>query len=138
MTVLYGFFSMTMFGAFYFIAPRVTRCEWLSSKMIGFHYWLSAYGVLTLVIGMTAGGISQGVDLAAWDKDFMHAVNKVHTWGIAQCLGWLLILASNTIFLFHVLLISVRLGRRGAEGPTLLGEMPKPAAAGLETGGAKA
>ena len=66
----------------------------------------------------------------------MHAVGKVHTWGIAQCLGWLLILASNLIFLFHVLLISVRLGRRSAEGPTLLGEMPKPAAAGLETGGA--
>jgi len=133
MLVLYGFFSMTMCGAFYFIAPRVTRCEWLSSKMIRFHYWLSAYGVLTLVFGMTVGGIAQGADLAAWDKDFLHSVGKVHRWGIAQCIGWFLILLSNLMFLFHVLLISVRLGRRRGEGPTLLAKAEK-----LEAGGAQA
>lgn len=137
MLVLYGFFSMTMFGAFYFIAPRITRCEWLSGRMIGFHYWLSAYGVLTLVAGMLVGGIAQGADLAAWDKPIQYAVEKVDLYIVAQCLGWVMILLSNLMFLFHVLLMALRFGRRTAEGPTLLAE-PAPEGEGLKTGGAHA
>ena len=138
MMVLYGFFSMTMFGAFYFIAPRVTRCEWLSAKMIGFHYWASAYGVLTLVALITVGGLSQGVDIAAWEKPFIVSVTKVKTWGIAQCIGWTLILLSNLMFLFHVLLMSIRFGRQGDEGPTLLASGHGVKTGELNAGGAGA
>ena len=138
MMVLYGFFSMTMFGAFYFIAPRVTRCEWLSAKMIGFHYWASAYGVLTLVVLIAVGGLAQGVDIAAWDREFNDSVEKVATWGVAQCIGWTLILLSNLMFLFHVLLMSIRFGRRGDEGPTLLASAHGSKEGELNAGGAQA
>jgi cytochrome c oxidase cbb3-type subunit 1 len=129
---------MTMFGAFYFIAPRVTRCEWLSARMIGFHYWASAYGVLSLVVLITVGGLAQGVDIAAWEKPFIVSVEKVRPWGIAQCIGWLLILLSNLMFLFHVLLMSLRFGRRGDEGPTLLAAGHGAKTGELNTGGAQA
>ena len=31
---LYGFFSLIMFGAIYFLVPRITRREWLSRRLI--------------------------------------------------------------------------------------------------------
>jgi hypothetical protein len=30
--LLYGFYSMVMFGAIYYITPRLVGCEWLSSE----------------------------------------------------------------------------------------------------------
>ncbi|MFV1995621.1 MAG: cbb3-type cytochrome c oxidase subunit I, partial [Verrucomicrobiales bacterium] len=125
MLALYGFFSMTMFGAFYFIAPRVTRCEWLSSRLIRFHFWTSAYGIITLVSFMIIGGAAQGGAQARWDAAFKVSVEFLNLYIVAQCLGWGLILLSNLIFLFHVLLMAVRLGRRTSTGPTLIHDLPE-------------
>lgn len=125
MLALYGFFSMTMFGAFYFIAPRVTRCEWLSGRLIRFHFWLSAYGICTLVVGMIIGGAAQGGAQADWDTAFKTSVIFLNSYVVAQCIGWGLILISNLIFLFHVLLMAVRLGRRTSTGPTLIHDLPE-------------
>jgi len=43
MMALYGFFSMCMFGAIYFIVPRVTGREWISTKAIKIHYLFSLW-----------------------------------------------------------------------------------------------
>jgi len=44
---VYGFFSMSMFGAIYYIVPRLAGCEWLSVRLIRNHFWFSVYGIAT-------------------------------------------------------------------------------------------
>ena len=43
--LVYAFFSMTMFGAMYYIVPRLVGCEWLSASLIRVHFWASGYGI---------------------------------------------------------------------------------------------
>ena len=47
---LYGFFTLTMFGAIYFMVPRITRREWLSRRLIRSHFWFSVYGGMAIVV----------------------------------------------------------------------------------------
>src|SRR5262249_9079710 len=36
---LYGFYTMTVFGAMYYVVPRLTGREWASAKLIRLHFW---------------------------------------------------------------------------------------------------
>jgi len=61
---LYGFFSMVVFGALYYIVPRVLGTTWASSALASFHFTASAVGVILLVASLALGGIKQGGLLA--------------------------------------------------------------------------
>jgi len=56
----YGFFSMVAFGGLYYLIPRVLGTEWRSPALIGFHFWLSAIGVLLSVGALALAGSKQG------------------------------------------------------------------------------
>jgi cytochrome c oxidase cbb3-type subunit 1 len=43
---LYGFFSMVMFGAIYYIMPRLMSWEWPYPVLIALHFWLVLIGFL--------------------------------------------------------------------------------------------
>jgi cytochrome c oxidase cbb3-type subunit 1 len=127
MAGLYWFFSMVMFGAFYFIGPRVTGCEWLSRGMIRWHFWFSAYGSIVMVGWLLIGGISQGATLYAWDTPVAMAVLKLRIHIVAEAIAWILIIISNLMFLFHTGLMCLRLGRRTGMEPTLIHDLPQGA-----------
>jgi len=55
---VYAFFSMVMFGAIYYIVPRLTGREWPAPRLIKIHFWCTA-------IGMAAKGILEDRKLAA-------------------------------------------------------------------------
>jgi heme/copper-type cytochrome/quinol oxidase subunit 1 len=57
---IYGCFSFLMFGAIYFIVPRVTRREWLSKRFIKLHFLFSMYGVITVAVLSVLGGLLHG------------------------------------------------------------------------------
>ena len=57
---IYGFFSMCAFGLIYFVVPRVTRREWLSKRFITSHFFLSVYGLASVIICSIIGGLFQG------------------------------------------------------------------------------
>ena len=59
---LYGFFAMTMFGAIYYIMPRLLGVK-LSSKLIRLHLWLAALGVIFHSLPLAVGGLHQGTML---------------------------------------------------------------------------
>lgn len=61
---LYGFFSMVVFGALYYIVPRVLSTSWASAPLANLHFWASALGVTLLVGSLAAGGLTQGKLLA--------------------------------------------------------------------------
>lgn len=119
---VYGFFSMCVFGAIYYIVPRLTGCEWLSVRLIRNHFWFSTYGIAVVVVTSLVAGVQQGGDLnhpEMWDQDFMQLVLNTRPYIVARAIAWTLITWSNVWFLIHLMLMVAGLGRRSS-APTLL------------------
>jgi cytochrome c oxidase cbb3-type subunit 1 len=130
----YGFFSMTMFGAIYFIVPRITGAEWPSGDRIRTHFWFSTYGILTMVVTMLVGGIAQGGNLAQWDQVFSASFVNSSAYVVGRALAWFLISFSNLLFLYQLGLMFLGKGRK-TQGPTLLHSEPGAAASAREAVG---
>jgi cytochrome c oxidase cbb3-type subunit I len=62
--VLHGFVGSTLFGAMYYIIPRVLQVNWSSDRLIRLHFWLQAAGALLIFAGLGLGGVIQGLKLA--------------------------------------------------------------------------
>jgi len=113
---LYGFFSLVMFGATYFIVPRITRREWISRRLISMHFLLSCYGTVFVALVAIFGGLQQGFGLEDWKSE---DYTRVYPYAITMTIAWALILFSNVFFFLHLALMWMRLGRRSTH-PTLL------------------
>lgn len=116
---LYGFFTFVMFGAIYFIVPRVTRREWLSRRLITVHFLFSVYGIITVALVALFGGLQQGMGQENWQQPFQDAATRAYPYAIATTIAWCFILFSNVFFFLHLTLMWLRLGRRSSH-PTLL------------------
>lgn len=120
--VVYGFFSMAVFGAIYYIVPRLAGCEWLSVRLIRNHFWFSVYGIGTIVVTSIVCGLQQGGDIndpEQWNLTFMNVVMNSRPYVIARAVAFGLISWSNVWFLIHLMLMVAGLGRRST-APTLL------------------
>jgi cytochrome c oxidase cbb3-type subunit 1 len=60
---LYGFFSFGLFGAIYYIVPRLLDFSWRSAALIRAHYYASLYGILLVIAMVGFGGVMQGFTL---------------------------------------------------------------------------
>jgi cytochrome c oxidase cbb3-type subunit 1 len=116
---LYGFFSFVMFGAIYFIVPRVTRREWLSRRLIKIHFLFSVYGIITVALVALFGGLQQGIGQDEWQQPWEGAATRAYPYAVATTIAWCFILFSNVFFFIHLTLMWLRLGRRSSH-PTLL------------------
>lgn len=117
---LYGFFTMSMFGAIYFIVPRVTRREWISGGLIRTHFWTSIYGVLFIFLFcVLLGSFQQGAAQRDYTQTWQSVVSSTLPFSIGMTVAWCFILYSNIFFFFHLTLMWLRLGRRSLH-PTLL------------------
>jgi cytochrome c oxidase cbb3-type subunit 1 len=136
---VYGFFSMTLFGAIYYITPRLAGCEWLSARLIRNHFWFSVYGIAALAVCMVAGGLAQGQSQNSpgnWDQSMVGSIINARGFLIGRALAWAFILWSNFWFFTHLVFMVLGLGRRSV-APTLLHRehhdepvvVPAPAAA---------
>jgi cytochrome c oxidase cbb3-type subunit 1 len=61
--LFYGFFSLTMFGAIYYISPRVAGIELPFPKLARAHLWLAGIGILLVILPLAVGGLLQGFKL---------------------------------------------------------------------------
>ena len=129
---IYAFFSMVMFGAIYFITPRLVGLEWLSPKFIRIHFWGSGYGIAMGIIMLIAGGFAQGTaqsvirvtDPASVHSDFILSVLAMLPWLRGRSLAQILICVGNLTFAVHFVLMLFRLGRPAGQ-PTLFAPMTK-------------
>lgn len=119
MMALYGFFSMCMFGAIYFIVPRLTGREWIAAPFIKIHYICSLYGILfvALFCGLL-GGFMQGLTLDSTTEGAYAVANKAYAYNWTITIGWSFVAIANFVFCIHLLLMWLRLGRRSSH-PTL-------------------
>jgi cytochrome c oxidase cbb3-type subunit 1 len=117
---IYSCFTMMMFGAVYFIMPRLTGCEWNSAKSIRFHFWFNVYGGLAIAGCYFLAGFAQSISLNSWDGLSTALAENPKGWHVGRAIGWFFVILANVSFFFHLLLMSLRFSRR-SEYATLLG-----------------
>jgi len=100
---LYGFFGMTIAGAIYYLAPKITGCDWPSDQLAKLHYLGSVVGILVLVLALVAGGIVQGVRINNPEIPFVEAIRSTIPFLGLSTLGGLFLLAANMAFLVNVI-----------------------------------
>lgn len=112
----YGFVSMVLFGAIYFMLPRVLNWEWPYPRLIGVHFWLAAAGITIYFVALTVGGWLQGLAMLDPALDFMESVTLTLPYLQWRSIGGALMVASHLVFVGHFLAMALRFGpaRTGA------------------------
>ncbi len=124
---IYGFYSMVMFGAMYYIIPRLVGCEWLSASFIKLHFWGTAYGWGMTIAMLLLAGYSQGQMLANVHEvhatnagaDFMLSVSAALPFLRGRSIAQILLCVGQLFFALNFLLMLLRLGRPSGAQPTL-------------------
>jgi len=109
---LYGFFTMVMFGAVYFVMPRVMAWEWPYPKLIAAHFWLVVLGFSIYFIGLTIGGWLQGMAMLDAAKPFMESVRITLPYLQARSVGGAIMTLGHLVFAFHFVAMALRYGPR--------------------------
>ena len=115
---LYAFFTMMMFGAMYYITPRLVGWEWPSANLIRWHFWLAAIGILVMVGALTLGGIIQGLALYDPAVNFMNSMHFASPFLWVRSISGLLLTAAHVIFAVHFVMMLLQMGVKRGE-PTL-------------------
>ncbi len=107
----YGFFAMTMFGAIYYILPRVTGIEWPCTKSVRAHFWLAAFGIILVVAPLAIGGVFQGIKLAHPQVAFVDLTKATLPFLRVSTTGELLIALGHLLFAMNLTRMVVRLAK---------------------------
>jgi cytochrome c oxidase cbb3-type subunit 1 len=105
---IFGFVGMALFGAIYYIVPRVTGIEWPCAKSVRAHFWLAAAGIVLIALPLAIGGIVEGFQ---WHDAKVSSVDVAKTalnFLRVSTIGELLILAGNLLLLGNLVRLSVR------------------------------
>src|SRR5439155_8508173 len=98
----YGFFSLVMFGAIYYIVPQLAGLEFPSAKLVRAHLWVATLGILLIVVPLSIGGIVQGLNLQDAHIPFVEVSRGTLPFLRASTMGDLLIAAGHVIFFVNV------------------------------------
>ncbi len=130
---VYAFFSMVMYGAIYYIAPRLMNREWASARLMKVHFWAVAGGMALYWTPLTWGGIRQGIMMNNADVAFLDVVKATLPYLWTRTGAGVLLTVGHVAF---GVLVWHMFRRRGAElvGPTLFTTRRSPA--GAEEAGA--
>ena len=101
---------MILFGAIYYIMPRLLRWEWPYPVLIKFHFWFVAVGIALYVVSMTVGGILQGFYMNDASRPFMESVDVTKHYLLARSIGGVLILIGHLFFIYIFILMVTRKG----------------------------
>jgi cytochrome c oxidase cbb3-type subunit 1 len=112
----YAFVTMVLFGAIYFMMPRVLNWEWPYPKLITLHFWLASVGAMIYFVGLTIGGWLQGVAMLDAAQPFMASVEVTLPYLKWRSIGGSLMVLSHLVFVGHFLAMALRFGpgRAGA------------------------
>jgi cytochrome c oxidase cbb3-type subunit 1 len=115
---MYAFYTMIMFGAMYYVMPRLTRNEWSSARLIKVHFWSTALGLIVYFVSMSWAGWYQGRMMNDPEIAFMKVVEYTKPYLIARSVSGIMMTIGHVVFavlMFRILhTSSVRL-----VGPTL-------------------
>jgi cytochrome c oxidase cbb3-type subunit 1 len=130
---LYAFFTMVMFGAVYYILPRITLKEWPSAKLISLHFWATALGSLIMVVALTIGGLQQGMNMnvmqigpdgVPFAKNFLEVMAETLKWLEWRSYSGVLITVGHLAFAINFAWMLARPRPAGSSQPTLFRNAP--------------
>lgn len=102
----YAFVTLALFGAIYYIMPRITRREWPSAALIRWHFWLVLVGISIYVIALTIAGLFQGLALLDPGTPFQVSVQRT-LWGLwTRSFAGLLMTAGHVVFAINFFLMA--------------------------------
>jgi cytochrome c oxidase cbb3-type subunit 1 len=116
---LYAFFTMIMFGAMYYIVPRLVGREWRYSSLIKLHFWSSVYGIALMTLMLLTGGLVQGFNMDNPTLPFTESTQSVLPYLRGRSLAGVLMTVAHFTFAYHFGLMLFGLGRT-ASVPTFL------------------
>jgi len=96
--LVYGCASMVVFGASYFILPRLTGALWPSAKLVHAHFWATALGFLGALVAWLVGGWQTGrllADPAVASADVLRAGSS---WFFVLTVSAVLLLVGHVAF----------------------------------------
>src|SRR5271170_345284 len=99
---LYGFFSITMFGAIYYILPRAVGIEFAFPKLIRIQHWFAMLGLVVFVVSLAVGGVVQGLKLQDPNVAFNDSTKAVLPFLRVSTTGLLLLLLANLLFALNI------------------------------------
>ncbi len=111
--IFYACFSTAMFGAAYFILPRLTGKEWRSSALVKAHIGTAALGVLLLTVGLAYAGWQQGHLLNDAAVKFGDITQALTFWFTFRSVGLGLLLVGHIAFLINFVWIACPFSSKG-------------------------
>jgi cytochrome c oxidase cbb3-type subunit 1 len=120
---MYAFVTMILFGSLYYIMPRLTGQEWSSARLIKIHFWTTGIGMVIYFVGLTVGGIEQGMMLNDPSVPFLDVVAATLPYLWSRSFAAVLMTTGHVVFAWLVIRMLIDWYRAAPqEGPTYLGE----------------
>jgi len=118
---MYAFFSMVMFGAIYYILPRLLLKEWPSARLISTHFWTAAIGILIYFGALSIGGIEQGAAMNDVENypAFLSIVELTKKYLLVRSYAGILMTVGHIAFAINVTWMLLQPRVAGATAPTL-------------------
>jgi cytochrome c oxidase cbb3-type subunit 1 len=102
---------MVMFGAFYYIVPRLVGREWSSVGLIQAHFWGAAYAGSVAILLLVFSGLASGMALSDSAASFWQASQIGQLYYVGHSVAMFCLVVTHLIFAFHFGLMVFRLGR---------------------------
>jgi cbb3-type cytochrome oxidase subunit 1 len=86
-----------------YLIPRLLKTAWYSPRLLEWHYWLSAVGIVLMSLDLIVLGVFQGLSWAAlmpWDASIDISIPF---WAVRLVAG-VIMFAGLLVFLFHIAL----------------------------------
>ena len=99
---LYGFFAMVIFGAVYYILPRLLGTEFPSTKLVRAHLWVAGLGVLLVVVPLGIAGVSETFQLQNPKLDFLSIAKSTLGFLRVSTMGDFLLVLGHLLFLVNL------------------------------------
>ena len=102
---LHGFVTLALFGAIYYILPRVLQVNWANQAWIQIHLLCTVAGAALLFVGLVLGGLTQGAKMADVNVSFVVLAKKMAPFVGLSSLGMLVLLFGQGLFLGNLALM---------------------------------
>lgn len=96
--LVYGCASMVVFGASYFILPRLTGALWPSAKLVHAHFWATALGFIAALVAWLVGGWQNGQLLANPAVAYADVLRAESSWFFVLTISAVLLLVGHVAF----------------------------------------
>jgi cytochrome c oxidase cbb3-type subunit 1 len=94
----YAFATMVLFGAAYFVLPRLTGALWPSAKLVHVHFWATALGAVAALVALLVGGWQEGQRLADASVKLADVARAGAAWNHVLSVSAVLLLIGHVAF----------------------------------------